>query len=199
MPRGDQSSDPKHHRRVTLGLVTVTVSDEREFDEGSEVSGHEPLDLKRWGLLAASAVSSEGVRRAAELGLIFVNEAAMAELAAKWLQSDHSTDVLAFPLDKSARPARRGIEEQVPPLLMGDVVVCPVVAARQASEQGHRLADELALLIVHGVLHLLGHDHAGPLESLKMKRRTRAILACHYRSEQAHVSVPQPQGSGRTG
>ena len=149
-----------------------------------------PLDLGRWGLLAAAAAEREGVRRPAELGLAFVGETEIAELAADWLDSDHPTDVLAFPVEANSRRARRAAPAGDPPLLMGDVVVCPLVAARQAGEAGHSLEDELALLVVHGVLHLLGHDHAGPLESLRMKRRTRALLARLHRPASTHPGKP---------
>ncbi|MCE2530953.1 MAG: rRNA maturation RNase YbeY [Acidimicrobiia bacterium] len=165
--------------------------DRRGPDSGP---GQEDLDLDRWGLLAASAAYGEGVRRRAELGLAFVDEAEITELAADWLQSDHPTDVLAFPVDVRVRGARRAVRAGDPPLLIGDVVVCPLVAARQAGEAPHALADELALLIVHGVLHLLGHDHAGPLESLRMKRRTRTLLARLYRSGSAESSVATGEG-----
>ena len=168
------------------GPVAVEVADRRALDSGP---GREDLDLDRWGLLAASVAHGEGVRRPAELGLAFVDEAEITELAADWLESDHPTDVLAFPVEVSARRARRAVPAGDPPLLIGDVVVCPPVAARQAGEAGHALADELALLIVHGVLHLLGHDHAGPMESLRMKRRTRTLLARLYGLGSADPSV----------
>ena len=175
-PAGHQDEDPPRRRQVVHGPVAVEVVDRR--DPGP---GREDLDLGRWGLLAASAACGEGVRRPAELGLAFVDEAEITGLAADWLQSDHPTDVLAFPVEVSARRARRAMPAGDPPLLIGDVVVCPAVAARQAGEAGHAPDDELALLIVHGVLHLLGHDHAGPLETLRMKRRTRTLLARLHR------------------
>ena len=174
------------------GPVTVDVVDRRGPGSGP---GQEDLDLERWGLLAASAAHDEGVRRPAELGLAFVDEAEISELAASWLQSDHPTDVLAFPVEVGAGRALRTVSAGDPPLLIGDVIVCPLVAARQAGEASHALADELALLIVHGVLHLLGHDHAGPLESLRMKRRTRTLLARLYRSSSA--DSPATTGEGR--
>ena len=185
-PPGTGGKDPQHRRRVVHGPVAVEVADRRALDSGP---GREDLDLDRWGLLAASVAHGEGVRRPAELGLAFVDEAEITELAADWLQSDHPTDVLAFPVEVSARRARRAVPAGDPPLLIGDVVVCPPVAARQAGEAGHALADELALLIVHGVLHLLGHDHAGPMESLRMKRRTRTLLARLYGPGSADPSV----------
>ena len=180
-PAGHRDEDPQRRRRVVHGPVAVEVEDRRGAESTPGGPGREDLDLDRWGLLAASAAHGEGVRRPAELGLAFVDEAEITGLAAGWLQSDHPTDVLAFPVEVSARRALRSGLAGDPPLLIGDVVVCPPVAARQAGEAGHALADELALLIVHGVLHLLGHDHAGPLESLRMKRRTRTLLARLHR------------------
>lgn len=163
--------------------MTVDVSDERAAG-GAAPDGRAPtvLDLDRWGRLAAAAARSEGVRRTAEMGLTFVDEPDMAELAGAWLDSPHPTDVLAFPVEGSRRRAGRRNDGTGPPLLIGDVVVCPPVAARQAGEAGRPLADELALLVVHGVLHLLGHDHAGHIESRRMDRRTRALLALHDRA-----------------
>jgi len=194
-PAGQRDEGPQRRRRVVHGPVAVDVVDRRGPDSGPD---GEDLDLDRWGLLAASAAYGEGVRRPAELGLAFVDEAEITELAAGWLQSDHPTDVLAFPVETSTRRALRAAPAGDAPLLMGDVIVCPPVAARQAGQAGRAPADEMALLIVHGVLHLLGHDHAGPLESLRMKRRTRTLLARLYRSGAPDASATTGEG-GRTG
>lgn len=167
-------------RRVVVGSVTVDVADERPLDSRSGEQPAEDLDLERWGRLAASAAHDEGVRRPAEMGLAFVDEAEIAELSGRWRHSAHATDVLAFPVEGSVKGAARGPGAHRPPLLIGDVVVCPSVAARQAAEAGHQVTDELALLVVHGVLHLLGHDHAGRFEARRMDRRTRALLARHH-------------------
>lgn len=167
-------------RRVVVGSVTVDVADERPFGPRSGDEAAEDLDLERWGRLAAAAAHDEGVRRPAEMGLAFVGEAEIAELAGRWLHSAHATDVLAFPVEASVGGAAGGREAHGPPLLIGDVVVCPSVAARQADEAGQQVDDELALLVVHGVLHLLGHDHAGRIEARRMDRRTRALLARHH-------------------
>lgn len=179
---------PRDRRRVRHGPVEVEVVDGRARCDATPDSEVSPdLDLDRWGRLAAVAAHDEGVRRPTEMGLRFVDEAEIAQLAGTWLDSPQPTDVLAFPVEamswqsRSRHPRRRAVEGG-PPLLIGDVVVCPSVAARQAGEAGRRLADELALLVVHGVLHLLGHDHAGPLEARRMERRTRALLARHGRA-----------------
>ncbi len=180
---GDGVVPPQRCRRITHGPVTVDVIDERA-GSGVAPEVHPPtvLDLDRWGRLAAVAAHDEGVRRPAEMGLMFVDEAVIAELAGTWLDNPHPTDVLAFPVDESSRSMSHGAGDSGPPLLIGDVVVCPSVAARQAGEAGRPLADELGLLVVHGVLHLLGHDHAGRIESRRMERRTRALLAQHDRA-----------------
>lgn len=176
----DEPVAPPRHRRIVHGPVAVEVVDDRAGG-GAGPEDHPPaaLDLDRWGRLAAASAHDEGVRCPAEMGLRFVDEGEIAELAGTWLGSPHPTDVLAFPLDTP--PGRPGDRSggAAPPLLIGDVVVCPSVAARQAGEAGRPLADELALLVVHGVLHLLGHDHAGRLEARRMARRTRALLAQH--------------------
>lgn len=184
-----QDEDPKRRRRVLGGSVAVEVEDRRR---DADPPGGEPeaLDLHRWGLLAAAAARSEGVRRPAELGLAFVDEAEIADLAAKWLRSDHPTDVLAFPVEPGAPRATRSIPQGGPPLLIGDVVVCPRVASRQASQARRSLADELALLIVHGVLHLFGYDHVRPVESWRMKRRTRVLLGKLHRRSRPGAAPP---------
>lgn len=137
-------------------------------------------------LLAGRVLADEGVRGPAELGLGFVSEAEMAELNREWMGHDGPTDVLAWPLDAGADPLGdsvagegSGASEGMPTLL-GDVVVCPAVAARQAATAGCDLADELALLVVHGVLHVLGHDHDGPEEEAAMQAREAAHLTRHH-------------------
>lgn len=172
----------ERRRRVVHGPVTVDVSDERTG--GAAPGPHPPavLDLERWGRLAAVAACTEGVRRRAQMGLRFVDEAEIAGLAGTWLDSPRPTDVLAFPVEAPSRRALRCAGGSGPPLLIGDVVVCPSVAARQAAEAGRPPEDELALLVVHGVLHLMGHDHAGRIESRRMARRTRTLLGRHGRA-----------------
>ena len=129
------------------------------------------VDLSRWAALAKGVLMGEGVRGKAELGLTFVAEQDMAALNLQWMGEDGPTDVLAFPLDE----ASPGSEQ---PVMLGDVVVCPAVAARYAAEHRRSVDDELALLIVHGVLHVLGHDHSEPEEAAVMA----GLEASHLRS-----------------
>ncbi|GAA3624056.1 rRNA maturation RNase YbeY [Nonomuraea rosea] len=120
--------------------------------------------------LAEHVLGELGINPLAELSIVVVDEDAMAELHEKWMGEPGPTDVLAFPMDE-LRPgggARGDSESPADPALLGDVVLCPQVAARQAKEAGHDTADELELLCTHGILHLLGYDHAEPEEHKEM-------------------------------
>ncbi|HEX5365981.1 MAG TPA: rRNA maturation RNase YbeY [Acidimicrobiales bacterium] len=154
---------------------------------GADEQDAAPVDVDRWSSLARQVLLAEGVRGDAELSLLFVDEEAMAELNGRFLGGDGPTDVLAFPIDDpplagrwpdagTAGPDREDPEPDDLPLLLGDVVVCPSVAARQASSHAGSYEDELALLVVHGVLHVLGHDHAEPEEAAAMQAREREHL-----------------------
>ncbi len=131
-------------------------------DEQAEVT----VDAVTLGELATATLVAEGVGGGVELTLTFLDEAAMAALNGEHMGESGPTDVLAFPLDDphSERPA--GMVA-----LLGDVVICPSVAARYASGHGRSLHQELSLLVVHGVLHLLGHDHAEPDEAARMRHQ----------------------------
>lgn len=137
------------------------------------------IDTGRWQRLAAGSLETSGVTRG-ELNLIFVDESAMTELNAQHLGENCATDVLSFPLD-GPDAAQWGQS------LIGDVVVCPARAAAQAGDHegqaGHdgSLDDELALLIVHGVLHVLGHDHYDNPTTTRMQSCEQALLRRHHR------------------
>lgn len=149
------------------------------------------VDAEAFGRLAEAVLLDEGVRGASELALYFVDEGAMAELNQSFMGADGPTDVLAFPIDDdmvepgrspdagSAGPDRPPLEPSQVPLLLGDVIVCPAIAARQALEHGRTTEDELALLVVHGALHVLGMDHAEPDEREAMQARERELLERH--------------------
>jgi probable rRNA maturation factor len=154
------------------------------FDEQHAVA----VDVTRWVRLAQLVLREERVDPDAELGLIFVDEQAITDLNERFLDGDGPTDVLAFPLDEGGTTAGRDPDEggrgpgspaEVgdPPIVLGDVVICPSVAATQATSQHQTVDDELALLVVHGVLHLLEYDHAEPADAERMQRRERELLA----------------------
>ncbi len=123
------------------------------------------LDARRTQQLARFVMAAMRVHPQAELCVTAVDEATMAELNHKWMDKQGPTDVLAFPMDE-LRPGQVGSEPEEG--VLGDLVLCPAVAARQAEEAGHTGTEELELLTVHGVLHLLGYDHAEPDEHAEM-------------------------------
>ena len=150
------------------------------------------VDVERWLRLARLVLVDERVDERfgtdVEMSLLFVDESTIAELNERFLGSEGATDVLAFPLDDELPPAGRRPDQGGrgpgapsdpgdPPSLLGDVVVCPLVAQRQAPEHGVSADDELALLVVHGVLHLLDYDHVEPEETAAMRRREQELLA----------------------
>lgn len=151
-----------------------------------------PVDLERWQQLAFDVLITEGVRGLSELAVLFVSEREMAELNDSYMGKPGATDVLAFPIDAAeaeivqhGQPPSRGPDRAPPdpadmPLLLGDVVICPAVAARQAPQHAGTVDDELALLIVHGVLHVLGHDHNDATERAAMQARERELLVLHH-------------------
>lgn len=178
---GDESDGPqttrRPRRRGPEGTLNVFGADEQAIVE---------IDVDRWVQLARDALTDEGVAGEAELSILFVDETAMAELNQRFMDKVGPTDVLAFPIDETGPIGRwpdagttgpdRDEDPNEAPLLLGDVVVCPSVAARQAVDHGVSLDDEMALLVVHGVLHVLGHDHAEADEAARMQARERDLL-----------------------
>lgn len=165
-------ADPASEPPEPVDAVVVDVDD----------SSGTAVDTGRWRALVEHALGAEGVRTG-ELGLHFVTPEVIAELKAEHLDGDGGpTDVLAFPVDGRPPGGRTPAEAAAAKAaiahgwMLGDVVVCPAVAADQAAERGVAVDDELALLVVHGILHLLGHDHAEPDETAAMGARERSIL-----------------------
>jgi probable rRNA maturation factor len=147
-----------------------------------------PVDVQRWADLAEHVLEASGIRGEAELSMLFVDETTMAGLNRRFMGQEGATDVLSFPIDddvvevgrapdaSTTGPDRGSAQPTDVPVMLGDVVVCPAVAARQATDHAGTYDDELALLIVHGVLHVLGMDHAEPAEEVAMQRRERDLL-----------------------
>jgi probable rRNA maturation factor len=142
----------------TVATEPVVIATDDQHDE--------PVDLPRWSRLATDALAAEGAQ--GELSLLFVDEAAMAALNQEHMGHEGPTDVLSFPIDGAAAG---------PDGLLGDVVVCPAVARRNAPDHAGTYDGELALLVVHGVLHVLGHDHAEADDAEAMRAREVDLLA----------------------
>jgi len=132
-----------------------------------------PVDEAALLRLAAFALDTMHVHADAELAIVLVDEGAMEQLHVQWMDEPGPTDVLSFPMDE-LRPGTE--EDETPPGLLGDIVLCPQVAQAQAETAGHSTLEELLLLTTHGVLHLLGFDHADPSEEKEMFGVQRDIL-----------------------
>ncbi len=125
----------------------------------------ETLDVAGLSRLARFVMDQMRVHPLAELCVKLVDEATIAELNERWMEKTGPTDVLAFPMDE-LRPGL--VNEEPEEGVLGDIVLCVRVAERQAQEAGHSTQDEVHLLTVHGILHLLGYDHAEPEEHKEM-------------------------------
>ena len=142
--------------------------------EVNDESGYTPaLDAREISELAQFVMEQMRVHPQAELNVVLIDEAAMEELHIQWLDLPGPTDVMSFPMDE-LRPAPPGQEPQEG--ILGDIVVCPSVAARQAREAGHATMEEVLLLVTHGILHLLGYDHAEEEERKEMFDLQRNLL-----------------------
>ena len=123
------------------------------------------IAIKKLSALSRFVMDRMRVHPLAELCIKVVDEDTIATLNERWMEATGSTDVLAFPMDE-LRPGL--VNEDPEEGVLGDLVVCPAVAERQAKEAGHPVEDELDLLTVHGILHLLGYDHASADEHKEM-------------------------------
>ena len=143
----------------------------------------EEVDARALVSVARHVLDTLGVDPVADVAISLVDEQRMSELHVQWMDEPGPTDVLAFPMDevdvRTARATGRPLDARASdePVVLGDVVLCPAVAQRQAKEAGHTTADELALLTTHGVLHLLGFDHAEPEEHAEMFGLQGELLA----------------------
>jgi probable rRNA maturation factor len=151
-----------------------------------EIANESGIDVDE-GLLAALArhvLDDMRVHPLAELSVLLVDEPAMTELHVRWMGEEGPTDVLAFPMDELRVPQPGGphgdqgkSDTDATDVLLGDVVICPQVAAEQAAEADHDMQDEIDLLCTHGILHLLGYDHSDPEEHATMFGLQDRLLA----------------------
>lgn len=141
--------------------MAVLVADEQEFT----------VDDERLARLARHVLAHQRVPEDMEVSLLLVDEDTIAALNAAHLHHEGPTDVLAFPIDEP------GEAPEGAPAVLGDVVLCPAYVRAQATEHGRSLDDELAMLTVHGLLHLLGMDHDEPAAQRAMFGLTDDLLA----------------------
>ena len=155
------------------------------------------IDVERWATVAAETLAAEQVRKG-HLDLTFVDPDEMTELNRVHMGHDGPTDVLSFPLDTDdlgtdRQPAVGAGAGDVtePPVLLGDIVICPQVAVDQAPDHCGDPEAEFTLLVVHGVLHILGHDHAEPDDEAVMIEHETGHL------QRYGLRHPGPVGPGR--
>jgi probable rRNA maturation factor len=183
-----------------------------------EQSDH-PVDTLRWIRLAEAVLADEGIRGETEVSILYVDEATSSDLNTRFLGKEGPTDVLAFPIDEEPVEGGRSPDSggtgpgfnpspDEAPTLLGDVVICPAVAHRNAPEHAGTYEDELALLLVHGLLHLLGLDHEDAEEAEVMEAKERELLARHYGAVPSRAydgagapgeSSDQPESPGEAG
>ncbi len=141
-----------------------------------EVDNRSAIEVDPAPLVAQAEYTLErlGLHRDVELSISLVDPEEITDLHVRWMDLPGPTDVLSFPMDELRAPEPG---ETAEPGMLGDVVICPQVAAEQGSTAGHGLSGELELLLAHGILHLLGHDHAEPEEHAVMFGLQDELLA----------------------
>ncbi|GAA4666804.1 rRNA maturation RNase YbeY [Frondihabitans cladoniiphilus] len=148
-----------------------------------EVNNESAIEVDESAILrlATFALDQLHVHPEAELAIVLVDEGAMEQLHVQWMDEPGPTDVLSFPMDE-LRPGTE--DDPTPPGLLGDIVLCPQVATAQAVTAGHSALDEMLLLTTHGILHLLGFDHAEPDDKAEMFGLQGEILAAFAAADQ---------------
>ncbi len=172
-----------------------------------EIANESGTDIDEAALagLARHVLDEMRVHPLAELSVLLVDEPAMTELHVRWMGEEGPTDVLAFPMDELRLPQPGGHFDQgssdaeAADVLLGDVVICPQVAAAQAAEADHDVQDEIDLLCTHGILHLLGYDHGEPEEHATMFGLQDRLLASWRAQRQAGGSGPPAPGGPESG
>ncbi|TAM82275.1 MAG: rRNA maturation RNase YbeY [Jatrophihabitans sp.] len=171
-----------------------------------EVNNESGAEIDEAGLVALSrfVLDAMEIDPLADLSLVLLDPEAMAALHQQWMDLPGATDVMAFPMDGPEGPTERfdpsaspaGASVPLEPML-GDVVLCPAVAADQASSAGHTLTAEMHLLCTHGILHLLGYDHAEPDEEREMfDLQARLVGEWSRRSGVGPIRAPRPGTAG---
>lgn len=166
--------------------MTIDIANETDVE----------VDLTEIHDCARYAMDAMFVHPNVELSIRIIDEAAMETLHVQWMDLPGPTDVMSFPMDELT-PGREGHPSDEG--MLGDIVLCPTVAAAQAAAAGHDTMEELLLLTVHGVLHLLGYDHAEPDERAEMFDLQRTILLTYLASrgrsaEAGTIRIVPPTG-----
>jgi len=125
--------------------------------------------------VAEAAMRAESLPESTQLAISLIDETRMAVLNDEYMNKVGPTDVLSFPIEDFSAGVVAP-DDDSPPLMLGDVFICPGVVRANAASAGVRFDDEMALMVVHGILHLLGRDHVTEEEAEAMEQREREIL-----------------------
>lgn len=155
--------------------MSIEVNNETEFD----------VDLNDVNALAQSVMSAMYLHPETEVSIVFLDEEAMSALHVQWMDLEGPTDVMSFPMDELRPGDGRTVVEGV----LGDIVICPWVAAQQAAAAGHSTMEEMMLLTIHGILHLLGYDHRTPEQERQMFGLQRQLLLTFFALHQGNAWV----------
>lgn len=126
--------------------------------------------------LAELVLREEGYPDDAEVTLLLVSEYEMASYNERFLDRNGPTDVLAFPVEELLPGVVPDDDPHGPPLMLGDVIIAPSYVRRQAADHGVSFEDEMALMVTHGILHLLGYDHVDDEDAERMEARERELM-----------------------
>ena len=137
----------------------------------------EPLEPEPLRKLALDVLAAEDLPVGTEVSVVFVGTDEMQRYNERFMKRQGPTDVLAFPLEHLHPGQRVAVTPNGPPLNLGDVFICPQVVKDNATSAGVKYDDELSLMVVHGILHLLGYDHFDDREAASMERREAELLA----------------------
>ena len=150
--------------------MTIEITNESELE----------VDLTRVQSLAEHVREALRLHPLVDVGVIFVDEAPMTDLHVRWMDEPGPTDVLSFPMDELIPGSEEMLSAEG---VLGDVVICPQVARRQAEVAGHEEINEILMLLTHGMLHLVGFDHAEPEEEKEMFALQKELLDSFYEVE----------------
>ena len=145
------------------------------------------INEAEFSALADYVLDQMHVSSDAEVNIIFIEPEPMEDLHVRWLDLPGPTDVMSFPMDQ-LRPGHPN--SPTPAGILGDLVICPQVAAAQALKAGHSAAEEMLLLTTHGILHLLGYDHSEPEEKRQMFDLQRRLLLTFLAARPASINFP---------
>lgn len=183
----ERTAGPDAAEVSTTTIDAVTVGDESSWPVGAStdqalVDTAVLVDTAGLARLAIFLLPRLRLHPMCELAITLVDVERMSELHVEWMDEPGPTDVLSFPMDE-LRSAPEGIEPE--PGMLGDIVLCPQFAAAQAADRGRTLDEELAFLVTHGMLHLIGYDHGTEAEMARMFALQDGLLAAWLASEEA--------------